>query len=161
MSPRSVRWHSIIVHYHSSRLGLLSSAQVDMLVAIFRALGTPSEETWPGISKVTGFNAAFPRFPGHSWGALLASRRSAGGQCGGSRSNSREGPVDVAEAGDGLSSSEVLFCDLLAGLCEPDPHQRLTAAAALQHPYFAPMWACSSHDSAATVTPDSRRTMHV
>ena len=36
-------------------------AQIDQLFRVFRELGTPNEEIWPGISTLPDFNPNFPR----------------------------------------------------------------------------------------------------
>lgn len=36
-------------------------SQIDQLFKIFRALGTPTEEMWPGVTALPDFNNNFPR----------------------------------------------------------------------------------------------------
>ncbi|MQL93098.1 hypothetical protein Taro_025734 [Colocasia esculenta] len=38
-------------------------SEIDELFKIFRILGTPNEETWPGVSSLPDFKAAFPKWP--------------------------------------------------------------------------------------------------
>lgn len=38
-------------------------AEIDMIFKIFQLLGTPTEQTWPGVSSLPDFNNAFPRWP--------------------------------------------------------------------------------------------------
>lgn len=40
-------------------------SQIDQLFRIFRMLGTPNDELWPGISKLPDFNVNFPRKCNH------------------------------------------------------------------------------------------------
>ena len=35
-------------------------SEIDQLFRIFRLLGTPTEETWPGVTKLPDFNVSFP-----------------------------------------------------------------------------------------------------
>jgi len=32
-------------------------SEIDQLFKIFRVLGTPTEETWPGVSQLSGINS--------------------------------------------------------------------------------------------------------
>ena len=84
-------------------------SEVGMLVAIFRAMGTPSEATWPGVSALPHWQGgAFPRFP--------------------------VPPGRWARLCPGLPADGL---DLLAALLEPDPARRLSARDALAHPFLA------------------------
>lgn len=38
-------------------------SEIDELFKIFRVLGTPNEETWPGVSSLPDFKSAFPKWP--------------------------------------------------------------------------------------------------
>ncbi|KAK9995710.1 hypothetical protein SO802_020396, partial [Lithocarpus litseifolius] len=38
-------------------------SEIDMLLEIFSKLGTPDEQTWPGVSSLPGFAFGFPKFP--------------------------------------------------------------------------------------------------
>lgn len=38
-------------------------SEVDELFKIFRILGTPSEETWPGVTSLQDWNESFPVWP--------------------------------------------------------------------------------------------------
>lgn len=81
----------------------------DQLDKIFKVLGTPTEETWPGVTHLPGYKAHRlifypPRKLGHSFPRLY----------------------DIAE-GDSMASS----------LLQLNPDQRIGAEEALRHPYFA------------------------
>jgi len=39
-------------------------SEIGMLMEIFQLLGTPTEETWPEVSKLKWFKPSFPRFKG-------------------------------------------------------------------------------------------------
>ena len=41
-------------------------SEIDQLFKIFRTLGTPTEETWKGVSKLPDYKATFPRWTGTS-----------------------------------------------------------------------------------------------
>ncbi|CAM8960663.1 hypothetical protein QQ045_005707 [Rhodiola kirilowii] len=38
-------------------------SEIDELFKIFRVLGTPNEETWPGVNSMPDFKSAFPKWP--------------------------------------------------------------------------------------------------
>ncbi|KAJ0974570.1 hypothetical protein J5N97_016535 [Dioscorea zingiberensis] len=38
-------------------------SEIDELFKIFRILGTPNEDTWPGVSSLPDFKSAFPKWP--------------------------------------------------------------------------------------------------
>lgn len=40
--------------------------EIDMLFSIFYALGTPTEEMWPGVTKLPFYNKEFPKWPPRS-----------------------------------------------------------------------------------------------
>ena len=81
-------------------------SEIDELFRIFRTLGTPSEETWPGVSQYPDYKPNFPHW------------------------NPRE-----------LSSIcptlDPLGLDLLKQMLQYEPSKRISAKAALDHPYFA------------------------
>jgi len=42
-------------------------SEIDEIFRIFKTLGTPSEETWPGVTELPNYNQNFPRWPSQSW----------------------------------------------------------------------------------------------
>ncbi|GBG25550.1 Cyclin-dependent kinase 1 [Hondaea fermentalgiana] len=79
--------------------------EIDEIFRIFRQLGTPTEETWPGVHSLPDFNTEFPHW--------------------------RPQPLEKAVPGldaDGL--------DLLRQCLLYDTAKRISARAALRHPYF-------------------------
>ena len=38
-------------------------SEIDELFKIFRIMGTPNEETWPGVSSLPDYKSAFPKWP--------------------------------------------------------------------------------------------------
>ena len=48
-----------------------SETEVECMLAVFRALGTPAPHLWPGADALPHFHAAFPRWPPHPASALL------------------------------------------------------------------------------------------
>lgn len=79
-------------------------SELQQLLHIFRMLGTPSEEIWPGVTKFRDWHE-FPQ-----WRAT----------------NLKSAFPTLGE--DGL--------DLLTKMLQYDPAKRISAKAALQHPYF-------------------------
>ncbi|VDK42374.1 unnamed protein product [Taenia asiatica] len=84
-------------------------SEIDQLFHIFRIMGLPTEENWPGVTKLRDYNPkSFP-----SWHA--------------NRLYSQEKIVHALDA-KGL--------DLLTALLLYDPSSRINAQRALLHPYF-------------------------
>ena len=40
-----------------------ADSEIDMLFRIFRMLGTPTEQSWPGINQLPDFKPSFPKWP--------------------------------------------------------------------------------------------------
>ncbi|XP_047081712.1 cyclin-dependent kinase A-2-like [Lolium rigidum] len=38
-------------------------SEIDELFKIFRIMGTPNEETWPGVASLPDYKSAFPKWP--------------------------------------------------------------------------------------------------
>jgi cyclin-dependent kinase 12/13 len=81
--------------------------ETEQLDLIFRVFGTPSEESWPGVSKLPG------------WG--LATNR-------------RRYPTKALSEVFSFLSPDAL--DLISKLMSLDPKKRITSADALVHPWF-------------------------
>mmetsp|Transcript_19241 Transcript_19241/g.73916 ORF Transcript_19241/g.73916 Transcript_19241/m.73916 type:complete len:305 (+) Transcript_19241:73-987(+) len=82
-------------------------AEIDQLYKIFAVLGTPTEETWPGVTDLPDYNPnTFPK-----WKAK---------------------PLKEAVPGD----LDPLGYDLMARMLEYEPSRRISAKEALKHPYF-------------------------
>ncbi|KAF6023915.1 CDK1 [Bugula neritina] len=81
-------------------------SEIDQLFRIFRTLGTPKEDTWPGVSQLPDYKTTFPNWrPGQQ---LV------------------EAVPQLDEKGH----------DLLAQLLIYDPSKRISCKRALLHPYF-------------------------
>jgi len=81
-------------------------SEIDELYKIFRILGTPTEETWPGVSRLPDYKPAnFPK-----WKASNLSHF--------------------------VPGMEPLGVDLLQQMLIYDPANRISAKKALKHPYF-------------------------
>lgn len=81
-------------------------SEIDQLYTIFRLLGTPTNETWPGVSNLPDFSTVFPK-----WNAK---------------------PLEKL-FGDDLNDDGI---DLLEQLLRYDPAKRISAKEAMNHPYF-------------------------
>jgi cyclin-dependent kinase 2 len=46
-------------------------SEIDELFRIFRLLGTPTEETWPGVTSLPDFKSAFPKWPPKSVASVV------------------------------------------------------------------------------------------
>jgi serine/threonine protein kinase len=80
-------------------------SEVDELFSIFRVLGTPTEETFPGVTQLPAFSTTFPKWR----------------------------PKNLADLLHGISPAGV---DLIQKMLQYDPAARISAKAALDHPYF-------------------------
>jgi serine/threonine protein kinase len=80
-------------------------SEIDELFAIFRVFGTPTEETFPGITQLPAYSDTFPKWNGKPLGDVIRGVEPAG-------------------------------IDLLQQMLRYDPATRISAKAALDHPYF-------------------------
>jgi|TARA_B110000208_G_scaffold182121_1_gene233531 serine/threonine protein kinase len=81
-------------------------SEIDMLFRIFRVLGTPNDDLWPGVSSLRDYKSSFPRW----------APRGMGSAC-----------------GETLDAAGI---DLLDKMMIYDPCQRISAKAAIAHPWF-------------------------
>lgn len=86
-------------------------SEVDQLFSVFKVLGTPNEQDWPGISKASSYSPEFP-----VWGKK--------------------------SLGDYINTDDKLALDLISQMLILDPSRRITAKAALDHPYFSDLSPC-------------------
>ncbi|XP_072929479.1 cyclin-dependent kinase 2-like [Epargyreus clarus] len=93
----------------SGRTLFPGDSEIDQLFRIFRALGTPGHEVWPGARQLPDYRAAFPRWPARAARALLPAA-------------ARAAPHAAA---------------LFESMLRYEPSERLAARAALLHPYLA------------------------
>lgn len=83
-------------------------SEIDTIFKIFRVLGTPTEEVWPGLLQLQNFKQTFPQWPDTHF-------------------------EEVCKAGPGLGSEGI---DIL-GLClRFNPVERPSAARLLRHAFF-------------------------
>eukprot|EP00048_Salpingoeca_helianthica_P007789 m.114900 g.114900 ORF g.114900 m.114900 type:complete len:312 (-) comp14436_c0_seq1:326-1261(-) len=80
-------------------------SEIDELFRIFRVLGTPTEEMWPGVTSFPDFKANFPKWATQPFALLFK---------------------DMSPAAIDLLQASLLY----------DPSRRISARAALLHPYF-------------------------
>lgn len=83
-------------------------SEIDQLFKIFRLLGTPTDETWPGVTNLPDFNVSFPLWPAKVLIEELPELKSVGSE-----------GVDLLER-------LLVFC----------PKKRISARQALRHSYF-------------------------
>ncbi|XP_064077104.1 uncharacterized protein LOC135194850 [Macrobrachium nipponense] len=83
-------------------------SEIDQLFRIFRTLGTPGEEDWPGVSQLPDYKRSFPRWEVNAASNLaqLVPQLDTNGRC------------------------------LLLRMLTYNPRMRITARQALQHEYF-------------------------
>ncbi|XXG80946.1 hypothetical protein AAC387_Pa09g1698 [Persea americana] len=53
-------------------------SEIDELFMIFRVMGTPNEETWPGVSSLRDFKLSFPKWPPKDLAAVVPDLEPAG-----------------------------------------------------------------------------------
>ncbi|KAI3396888.1 hypothetical protein diail_11592 [Diaporthe ilicicola] len=80
-------------------------SEIDEIFKIFRALGTPSEDVWPGVTSYPDFKSSFPKWQRDYSAALCHNLDNMG-------------------------------LDLLELMLVYDPAGRISAKAAVNHPYF-------------------------
>jgi len=83
-------------------------SEIDTAFKIFQKLGTPTEAVWPGVSELPDFKPTFPKWSHKGW------------------ANIRNTLAQVGPAGIELLDQLMRYC----------PATRISARAALQHPYF-------------------------
>ncbi|GAA5991467.1 hypothetical protein JCM5350_001621 [Sporobolomyces pararoseus] len=90
-------------------------SEIDQIFKIFRLLGTPTTQSWPGLSQMPDFKSSFP-----VW----------------------RGATSLTEPGGGwdkvLPEMEPAGLELIKKLLVIDPEKRISAKVALHHPYFHP-----------------------
>ncbi|XP_050349488.1 cyclin-dependent kinase 2-like [Nymphalis io] len=107
-------------------------SEIDQLFRVFRALGTPGDELWPGARLLPDYRAAFPRWPARDARSLLP-------------------PAARADAPGAA---------LFEAMLRYEPSERVSARAALLHPHVAgaplvpPVLPASSAPSAPAVDDD-------
>jgi len=97
---------TIFVELVTKRPLFPGDSEIDQLYKIFRQLGTPSEEVWPGVTELQDWNAAFPVWYKSQFSPAV-------------RDNLNQEGLDLLE----------LFLMY-------DPKDRITAKDSLNHPYF-------------------------
>lgn len=85
-------------------------SEIDEIFKIFRILGTPDEQEWPGVTSLPDFKASFPKWK-------------------------RNPEADVISA-DGVKVIGDDGLDLLDALLIYDPAGRISAKQSCAHPYF-------------------------
>lgn len=80
-------------------------SEIDQLFRIFRSLGTPTDENWPGVSSMPAYKASFPKWKSNVLRSLVPNLNDEG-------------------------------YELLTHMLIYDPQKRISAKAALIHPYF-------------------------
>jgi serine/threonine protein kinase len=83
-------------------------SEIDTAFKIFQKLGTPNESVWPGVSELPDFKPTFPKWQPKGW------------------ANIRNTLAQIGPAG----------VELLDQLMKYSPRARISARAALVHPYF-------------------------
>ncbi|KAL5670237.1 hypothetical protein ACJX0J_022458, partial [Zea mays] len=53
-------------------------SEIDELFKIFRVLGTPNEQSWPGVSCLPDFKTAFPRWQSQDLATIVPNLEPAG-----------------------------------------------------------------------------------
>ncbi|KAF3661986.1 Cell division control protein 2 -like protein [Capsicum annuum] len=53
-------------------------SEIDQLFKIFRIVGTPNEDTWPGVTSLPDYKSAFPKWPAKDWATVVPNLDAAG-----------------------------------------------------------------------------------
>jgi serine/threonine protein kinase len=88
--------------------------EIQQLFLIFALLGTPTEESWPGVGLLPEYKAQFPQWPAKDLHAVFPQLEGSG-------------------------------VDLLRRMLAYNPKQRISANAALRHPWFDDVRPSPSH----------------
>lgn len=83
-------------------------SEIDTIFKIFMKLGTPNEQTWPGLSSLPDFKPSFPKWPAKGW------------------ANIRNTQAQLGDQG----------VNLLEMMTHYDPKKRISARRALGHVYL-------------------------
>lgn len=80
-------------------------SEIDQLFRIFKTLGTPTEDVWPGVTSLKAYKPTFPQWKRNIFRALVP---------------------QLCKSGQDLLEKMLIY----------DPHKRMNAKSALDHPYF-------------------------
>jgi serine/threonine protein kinase len=83
-------------------------SEIDQLFKIFRQLGTPTEEVWPGVTSLADYKPSFPQWA----------------------------PQPLQKTIKELKGCDPQALDLLMKMLVYEPSKRISAREALKHPYF-------------------------
>lgn len=83
-----------------------ADSEIDQIFKIFRQLGTPTDDIWPGVTSLPDWNPAFPKWVKSNYSRTL------------------------------LDNLEPMGIDLLEKFLIYSPIERISAKEALLHPYF-------------------------
>jgi serine/threonine protein kinase len=83
-------------------------SEIDELYRIFRSLGTPTTETWPGVTELPDYKAAFPQWPRRALSKSITS-----------------------------TTFDAAGMDLLEKMLAYDPSKRISSRAAMDHEWFS------------------------
>eukprot|EP00594_Rhizosolenia_setigera_P005081 CAMPEP_0178949610 /NCGR_PEP_ID=MMETSP0789-20121207/6150_1 /TAXON_ID=3005 /ORGANISM="Rhizosolenia setigera, Strain CCMP 1694" /LENGTH=298 /DNA_ID=CAMNT_0020630159 /DNA_START=71 /DNA_END=967 /DNA_ORIENTATION=+ len=83
-----------------------ADSEIDQIFKIFRQLGTPTDDIWPGVTSLPDWNPAFPKWVKSNYSRTL------------------------------LDNLEPMGIDLLEKFLIYSPIERISAKEALNHPYF-------------------------
>jgi serine/threonine protein kinase len=97
---------TIFVEMVTKRPLFPGDSEIDELYKIFRQLGTPTEEVWPGVTQLPDWNSAFPKWYKTPFAPAFTDNVDAHG------------------------------LDLLEQFLKYDPKDRITAKDAMYHPFF-------------------------
>ena len=103
-------------------------SEIDELFKIFRVLGTPTEETWPGVASLPDYKSTFPQWKKEEWATVVPTLCPQGLDLLSVRAAapSPHHPPPEAHSPGSLSQQMLIF----------EPAKRISARAALSHPYF-------------------------
>jgi serine/threonine protein kinase len=96
-------------------------SEIDQLFRIFRQLGTPTEEVWPGVTSLADYKPSFPQWA----------------------------PQPLTKTIKELKNADPQAMDLLMKMLVYEPSKRISAREALKHPYFDEVNAIAAQQKAA------------
>lgn len=85
---------------------------------VSRVLGTPTEETWPEVTKLPDYKATFPKWPTKPLQTVIPTKDPLA--------------LDLLQ----VNFECKLSINLYQSMLQYQPQKRITAANSLEHPYF-------------------------
>lgn len=116
-------------------------SEIGQLYSIFRKMGTPNEAVWPGVSALQDYRASFPQWMPTDVEKMLTPRRREGDAALPAAPDATACDLFKVERGllregEGRTNTYSGLSHSLQRMMAYEPAARISAKAALSHPYF-------------------------